>query len=82
LPKLQNKIVELNQTEAGYFNDRQAIGMRMGLAFVFLGFFIVSVSVMAAHEGLISREWLDAIFLNLPDYAVVLNYLTAMLTPS
>ena len=56
--------------------------MRTGLAFVFFGFFIVSVSVMAAHEGLISREWLDAIFLHIPDYAVVSSYLTAMLAPS
>ena len=37
-PKLQNEIVELYHTEAGYFNARQAIGMRTGLAFVFLGF--------------------------------------------
>ena len=82
LPKLQNEIVELYQTEAGYFNARQAIGMRTGLAFVFLGFFIVSVSVMAAHEGLISREWLDAIFLHIPDYAFVSSYFKAMLAPS
>ena len=82
LPKLQNEIVELYHTEAGYFDARQAIGMRTGLAFVFLGFFIVSVSVMAAQEGLISREWLDAIFLHIPDYAFVSSYFKAMLAPS
>ena len=82
LDSLPNEIVELNQVEAGYFNARQDIGMRTGLAFVFLGFFIVGVSVMAAHEGLISREWLDAIFLHIPDYAIVSSYLTAILPPS
>ena len=82
LPKLQTQIVELYQTEAGHFNARQAIEMRTGLAFVFLGFFIVSASVMAAHEGLINREWLDAIFLHISDYAIVSSYLTAVLAPS
>ena len=81
-PKLPNEIVELTQTEAGYFNAWQDIGMRTGLAFVFLGFFIVSASVMAAHEGLISREWLDAMILHIPDRAIVSSYLMAMLAPS
>ncbi|MGB1545812.1 MAG: hypothetical protein ACPHDJ_04625, partial [Candidatus Puniceispirillaceae bacterium] len=82
LPQLKNEIVELYQIDEGYFDARQGIGMRTGLAFIFLGFFIVSTSVMAAHEGLISRDWLDAIFLHIPDYAIVSSYLTAMLAPS
>ena len=78
----QNKIIELDQTAADYSNAIQGLGMRSGLAFGFLGFFIASVSVMAAHEGLISRDWLDDFLLQIPKYAVVLSYLTDMLKPS
>ena len=82
LPEPQDKIIELVQTEADYFNALQGIGVRTGLAFGFLGFFIVSVSIMAAHEGLISRDWLDEFLLHFPDYAVVSSYLTGMLESS
>ena len=44
---------------------KSLLEMRSGLIFHFFGFFIVSVSVMAANEGLISRDWLDAIFLHI-----------------
>ena len=53
----------------------QPVGMRSALALVFTGFFIVSVSVMAAHEGLISREWLDNLLQYLPDRTHVTSYL-------
>ena len=82
LPESPNEIIELSQTDAAYSNASQAIGLQTGIAFVFMGFFIVSASVMAAHEGLISRDWLDAIFLHVPDYAIVSSYLTALLTPN
>ena len=78
----QNKIIELDQTAADYSNAIQGLGMRSGLAFGFLGFFIASVSVMAAHEGLISRDWLDDFLLQIPEYTVVVSYLTDMLKPS
>ena len=64
------------------FSKRQLVQFASSLPFVFLGFFIVSASVMAAHEGLINREWLDAIFLHISDYAIVSSYLTAVLAPS
>ncbi len=82
LPEPQNKIIELDQTELDYFKSPQGIGMRAGLAFGFLGFFIVSASVMAAHEGLISRDWLDEFLLHIPDYAAISNYLTDMFESS
>ena len=82
LPELQNEIIELNQREADQSNNTRAIGMRAGFAFIFLGFFMVSVSVMAAHEGLISRDWVGAFFLHIPDYANFSNYLNAMLSPN
>ncbi len=82
LPKLQNEIIELHQKEEDYPNTIQTIGMQTGLTFVFLGFFIVSASVMAAHEGLISRAWLDAFLFHIPDYASVFSYLTTVLSPS
>ena len=56
--------------------------MKSALALVFTGFFIVSVSVMAAHEGLISREWLDNLLQHLPDRAIVVSYLTDALKSS
>ena len=79
LPKPQNEIIELVKTEAIYPNTIQANGIKTALIFVFLGFFIVSVSVMAAHEGLIRRDWLDAFFLLVPDHAIVSSYLPDML---
>lgn len=60
----------------------QAVGLRSALALIFAGFFIVSVSVMAAHEGLISRDWLDNLLLNLPDRTSVVSYLTDALNSS
>ena len=60
----------------------QAVGMKSALALVFTGFFIVSVSVMAAHEGLISREWLDNLLQHLPDRAIVVSYLADALKSS
>ena len=67
----QNVIIELDQTEATDNNTLQSGGARFGLVFIFIGFFIVSVAFMAANEGLISRHWLDNLFLHLPDRAVV-----------
>ena len=82
LPEPQNEIIELDQREVDYSNSKQAIGVRTGLTFVFLGFFIVSVTVMAAHEGLISRDWLDEFLLHIPNYAAVSSYLTGVLEPN
>ncbi len=79
LPSSKNDILELSQTEAAYASSRQSVGLQAAIAFTFLGFFIVSVSVMAAHEGLINRDWLDALFLHFPDNAHVSSYLTDML---
>lgn len=74
-------IVELdNPDKPG--QTTQAVGMKSGLAFVFAGFFIVSVSVMAAHEGLISRDWLDHVLSHLPDRTTVVNFLTEALRSS
>ena len=78
----QNIIVELNQSEIADVSSRQSIGLRYGLVFVFIGFFIVSASVMAANEGLISRYWLDNFLLHLPDRAVVSKYLIELLEPN
>ena len=60
-PEPQNKIIELDQTELDYFNPHRLLEYELG-SLLFLGFFIVSASVMAAHEGLISRDWLDEFF--------------------
>lgn len=68
-------IIDLDRPDqAGRKQD--SVGMRSALALAFTGFFIVSVSVMAAHEGLISRDWLDALLALLPDRAMVVSYLT------
>ena len=67
-------IIDLNQQprKAG----QKPVGLRPALALIFIGFFIVSVSVMAAHEGLISRVWLDNLLLNLPDRSSVMTTLS------
>lgn len=82
LTEQQNDIIELGQTETNYSDAKQTVGASSGIAFVFMGFFIVSVSVMAAYEGLIDRAWLDALMLHLPDHAVVHSYLSDMLKSS
>ena len=82
LPEPQNGIIELVQTAADCSNATRAMGVQTGLAFVFLGFFIVSVSVMAAHEGLISQDWLDRFLLHIPDHTMVSSYLMELLKPS
>ena len=73
-------IVELDRQELDQHDkarsDVQSVGMKSALVLVFTGFFIVSVSVMAAHEGLISRDWLDAILQHLPERGQVLSTLT------
>ena len=78
----QSVIVELNQTETTDTRTRQSVGMRSGLVFIFIGFFIVSVSVIAANEGLIDRDWLDDLFLHLPDRAIVSSHLAELLEPN
>jgi len=74
-------IIDLNAT-AQASPQPQPVGMRSALALIFTGFFIVSVSVMAAHEGLISRDWLDNLLQHLPDRGVVVSYLTEALKSS
>ena len=74
-------IVELDHPDKSG-QTTQAVGMKSALALVFTGFFIVSVSVIAAHEGLISREWLDNLLQHLPDRAIVVSYLTDALKSS
>ena len=74
-------IVELDHPDESS-HVPQPVGMKSALAFIFAGFFIVSVSVMAAHEGLISRDWLDNLLHHLPDRAIVINVLTEALKSS
>ena len=71
----QNVIIELDQTESANNCAQQSVGLQSGLVFIFIGFFIVGVSVMAANEGIISRQWLDNLLLHLPDRAIVSSYL-------
>ena len=75
----QNVIVELDQTETIDTRTRQSVGVHSGFIFIFIGFFIVSVSVIAANEGLISRSWLDNLLLFLPDRAVVSDHMSELL---
>ncbi len=75
----RNVIVELDQTEKREARTAQSVGVRSGLVFIFIGFFIVTVSVMAANEGIISRGWLENLLLHLPERAVVSDYLEELL---
>ena len=79
LPAQENITVDLNQTEIVDIGRQKSVGVRSGLIFIFIGFFIVSASVMAANEGLIGRDWLDNFLLHLPDRAVVYNNLGELL---
>ena len=78
----QNVIFELDQTEKTDARIQSSAQLRFGLVFIFIGFFIVSVSFMAANEGLIRRDWLDALLLYVPEPAVVISYLTELLGPN
>jgi hypothetical protein len=78
----QNFIVELNQTEIADTRAQQSLGMQSAFVFIFLGFFIVSVSVIAANEGFIGRGWLDNLLLNLPDRAFVSSFMAELLSPN
>ena len=78
----QNVIIELDQTEATDNRTQKSVELRSGLVFIFIGFFIVGVSVMAANEGIISRQWLDDLLLHLPDRAIVSSYLADLSWPN
>ena len=74
-------IIELDHPDQSG-QSTQAVGIKSALVLAFAGFFIVSVAVMAAHEGLISREWLDSLLQHLPDRAILVSYLTEALKSS
>ena len=78
----QNVIVELDQPETTDNRTQRPVRVRSGFVFVFIGFFIVSVTVMATNEGLISQNWLNNLLLHLPDRAIVFSNLAELLGPN
>jgi len=48
-------------------------GWQAALVLLFSGFAVTAIAIIAADEGLIDRTWLDRLFFNLPDTAVLIE---------